>query len=149
MLQTYRYPADCSRHLSADLRAAELQDHAIGVLQLNASSAGRDRAAGSDRAVRAFDRSWPLQIERSSNKLGGRGSDREADAHARYGERIALASEDQHALAAPDSDDESALGEYDRDLAGFSPRWRTDASYAQEQCNQSNACSNFLMTLSL
>jgi hypothetical protein len=27
-----RYSADCSRHFSADLWAAELQDHAIGIL---------------------------------------------------------------------------------------------------------------------
>jgi hypothetical protein len=40
---------------SADLRAAELQDHAIGVLQLNASSPSRKGTAGADRAVRAFD----------------------------------------------------------------------------------------------
>jgi len=37
LFQTYRYPAHCSRHLSADLWAAELQDHASGILQLNAS----------------------------------------------------------------------------------------------------------------
>jgi hypothetical protein len=33
-----RYPTHCSRHFSADLWAAELQDHAIGILQLNACS---------------------------------------------------------------------------------------------------------------
>src|SRR5947207_35588 len=106
---------------------AQLQDHAIGVLQLNASRASRNGTPGSDSAVRAFDRSWSLQIEGPSNKLGCRGSDREADAHARYGERIALASQDQHAFAAADSDDEPTLGEDDRDLAGFSSGWRTDA----------------------
>src|SRR4051794_28834470 len=97
LFQTYRYPTDRSRHFSADLRAAELQHHAIAVLQLHSPSASRDGAAGSDGAIRALDRSRPPQVERMSNELGGGGSDREADAHARYGERILLASEHQHA----------------------------------------------------
>src|SRR5207245_1316508 len=57
LFQTYRYPAHCSRHFSADLWAAELQDHAIGILQLNASSPSRNRTTGSDRAESAFNRS--------------------------------------------------------------------------------------------
>ena len=69
LFQTYRYPAHCSRHFSADLWAAELQDHAIGILQLNASSPSRDRTAGSDRAVSAFNRSRPSQIEGPSASL--------------------------------------------------------------------------------
>jgi hypothetical protein len=40
-----------SRHFSADLRATKLQNHAIGVLQLNASSASRNGPTGSDSAV--------------------------------------------------------------------------------------------------
>jgi hypothetical protein len=45
-------PPTAARHFSADLWAAELQDHAIGILQLNASSPSRNRnrTAGSDRA---------------------------------------------------------------------------------------------------
>jgi hypothetical protein len=48
LFQTYRYRAHCSRQFSAGLWAAELQDHAIGILQLNASSPGRNGTAGSD-----------------------------------------------------------------------------------------------------
>ena len=55
LFQTHRHPGNCSRQFSADLRAAELQDHAIGVLQLNASSARCYGTAGSNRAVSAFD----------------------------------------------------------------------------------------------
>jgi hypothetical protein len=135
LFQTYRYPAHCSRHFSADLWAAELQDHAIGILQLNASSPSRNRTAGSDRAVSAFKRSWAIQIEGPSNQLSCRGSDREADAHTRDSEWIALASEGQHALAAADPDDESAFREHDGNLTGFGPRWRAKTSYAYEQDN--------------
>src|SRR5438874_11779343 len=86
LFQTYRYPAHCSRHFSADLWAADLQDHAIGILQLNSSSPSRNRTTGSDRAESTFNRSRLLQIEGSSDQLGRRGPDREADAHARYSE---------------------------------------------------------------
>ena len=82
LFQPDRYPAHCGRHFSADLWAAELQDDAIGILQLNASSPGRNGTAGSDRAESAFNRSRPLQIERTPDKLGGRSTDREPDAHA-------------------------------------------------------------------
>ena len=109
LFQTDRYPAHCSRHLSADLWAAELQDHAIGILQLNAGSPSNNCTTSSDRAVRAFKRSRAIQVEGLSDQLGCRGSDREADVHARYGERVALASEGQHALAAADPDDEPPL----------------------------------------
>src|SRR5436189_4040234 len=68
LFQTYRYPAHCSRHFSADLWAAELQDDAIGILQLNASSPSRNGTAGPDRAVSAFNRSRPLQIEGPSDQ---------------------------------------------------------------------------------
>jgi formate dehydrogenase subunit delta len=136
LFQTDRYPAHCSRHFSADLWTAELQDHAIGILQLNASSPCRNRTAGSDRAVSAFNRSRATQIEGPSDQLGCRGSDREADAHARCGEWIALASEGQHALAAADPDDESAFREHDGNLTGFGPRGRAETSYACEQGNQ-------------
>src|SRR5205823_11331879 len=64
-----------------------------------------------------------------------RGTDCKTDAHARYDEWIALASEDQHALAAADSDDEPAFREYDGDLTGFSPRWCAESSHAYEQGN--------------
>ena len=84
--------------------------------------------AGKTPGGEAFDRSRFLQIEGSSNKLGGRGPDREADAHARYGERIALAAQHQHALTAADSDDEPALGKDNRNLAGFRSRGCTDAN---------------------
>jgi hypothetical protein len=47
-----------------------------------------------------------------------------------------FASEDQHALAAADPDDEPAFREYDGDLTGFGPRWRAKTSYAYEQGNQ-------------
>ena len=134
--QTYRYPAHCRRHFSADLWAAELQDHAIGILQLNASSPSRNGPAGSDRAVSAFNRSRPCQIKGPSDELRCRSTDRKSDAHARYGEWIALASQDQHALAAADSDDEPAFREYDGDLTGFGPRWRAETSHAYEQGNQ-------------
>jgi hypothetical protein len=117
-----------------------LQDHAIGILQLNASSPSRNRTAGSDRAESAFNRSRATQIEGPSDQLGCRGSDREADAHARYGEWIVLASEGQHALAAADPDDEPALREYDGDLTGFGPRRRAETSYAYEQGNQGDTC---------
>jgi hypothetical protein len=109
-----------------------LQDHAIGILQLNAAGASRNRTAGSDGAVRAFDRSWSPQIEGPSNKLSGRSADREADAHARYSERITLATQDQQALPAANSDNETALGEDDRDLADFGMRWSTDPSHTHE-----------------
>jgi hypothetical protein len=54
------------------------------------------------RTVCAFNRRRPFQIEGPSDQLGCWGSDREADAHARCGEWIMLASEGQHALAAAD-----------------------------------------------
>jgi len=143
LFQTYGYSAHCSRHFSADLRAAKLEDHTIGILQLDASSPSRQGTAGSDRAVTAFNRSRPSQIQGPSGEPGCRGSDREADAHARYGEWIAFASEGQHALAAADPDDEPAFREYDRDPAGFGPRWRAEASHAHEQGNQSDAYAKF------
>src|SRR5882757_1458384 len=85
LFQTDRYPAPCSRQFSADLWAAELQDHAIGILQLNASSPSRNRTAGSDRAVSAFNRSRPFQIEGPSDQLSCRAPDVEADALPRRG----------------------------------------------------------------
>src|SRR5204863_2539167 len=109
---------------------------AIGILQLNASSPSRNGTAGPDRAVSAFNRSRPLQIEGPSDQSSCRGSDREADAHARHGEWIALVSEDQHALAAADPDDEPAFRKYDGDLTGFGRRWRAETSHAYEQGNQ-------------
>jgi hypothetical protein len=108
-------------------------------LQLNASSPSRKGTAGSDRAVTTFDRSRPSQIEGPSDQLGCRGSDREANAHARNGEWIVPASKGQHALAATDPDDEPALREYDGDPAGFGPRWRAETSHAREQSNQGDA----------
>ncbi|MBR1331028.1 hypothetical protein JQ556_35115 [Bradyrhizobium ottawaense] len=36
LFQTHRYPAYCSRNFGANLWAAELQDHAIGISQLDA-----------------------------------------------------------------------------------------------------------------
>src|SRR5258708_2916935 len=75
LFKTYRYPAHCSRHFSADLWAAELQDHAIGILQLNAPSPSRNGTAGSDRAVSAFNRNRPFQIEGVSDQLSCRVSD--------------------------------------------------------------------------
>jgi hypothetical protein len=106
---------------------------------LNASRTSGNGTTGSGGGVRAFDRSRSLQIEGPSNKFGGRGSDRKADAHARYGKWIALASEHEHALAASDSDNEPALGEDDCNLAGFSSGWSTDASHAHDQGNQGSA----------
>jgi hypothetical protein len=136
LFQTYRYPAYGGRHFSADLWTAELQDHAIGILQLNASSPSRNGAASSDRAVSAFNRSRPFQIEGPSDQLSCRGSDREADAHARYGEWIVLASQGQHALAAADPDNKPAFREYDGDLTGIGPRWLAETSHAYEQGNR-------------
>jgi hypothetical protein len=135
LFEANRYPTHCSRHFSADLWAAELQDHAIGILQLNACSSSRNRTTGSDRAVSAFKRCRAIQVEGLSDQLGCRGSDREADVHARYGEWIALASEGQHALATADSDNEPAFREHNGDLTGFGPRWRAETS-AYEQGNQ-------------
>jgi hypothetical protein len=113
-----------------------LQDYAIGILQLNASSPSRNGPASSDRAVSAFNRSRSFQVKGPPDELRCRSTDRKPDAHTRYGEWIALASEDQHALAAADSDDEPALREYDGDLTGFSPRWCAESSHAYEQGNQ-------------
>jgi hypothetical protein len=144
LFQTYRYPAHRGRHFSADLWAAELQDHAIGILQLNASSPCRNRTTGPDRAVSAFKRSRTIQIDGPSDQLGCRGSDCEADAHARCGEWIVFASEGQHALAAADPDDESAFREYHDDLTGFGPRWRAKTSYAHEQGNQRDVYAKLL-----
>src|SRR5262249_7354664 len=79
----------------------------------------------------------PPQIEGASGQLGSRAADREADAHARYGERIAPAVQDQHALAGADSDDESAPREDDGNLTGFGPRRRAPSSHASEQGNES------------
>src|SRR5215207_2402515 len=72
LFQTDRYAAHCSRHFSADPWAAELQDHAIGILQLNASGPSRNGTADSDRAVSAFNRSRPSQIEGPSDQLRAR-----------------------------------------------------------------------------
>jgi hypothetical protein len=33
LFQAYRYPADRSRHFGPDLRTAQLQDHAVAILQ--------------------------------------------------------------------------------------------------------------------
>jgi hypothetical protein len=44
-----------------------------------------------------------------------------------------LASEGQHALAAPDPEDEPAFREYDHDLTGFGPQGRAETSHAHEQ----------------
>jgi len=139
LFQTYRYAAHRNRHFSADPWAAELQDHAIGILQLNASGPSYNGTAGSDRAVSAFNRSRPFQIESPSDQLACRGSDREADAHARYGEWIVPASQGQYAVAAANPDDEAALREYDGDLTGFGARWRAETSQAYEQGNQGDA----------
>jgi hypothetical protein len=108
-------------------------------LQLNASSPSRNGTAGSDCAVSAFNRSRPIQVEGPSDQLSCRGSDREADAHARCGEWIVLASEYQYALAAAHPDDEPAFREHDGDLTGFGSRWRAETSYAYEQGNQGDA----------
>ena len=143
LFQTYRYPAHCSRHFGADPWAVELQDHAIGILQLNGSRSGYNGPASSDRAESAFNRSRTSQVEGPSDQPGCRGSDREADAHARYSERILLASQGQHAFTATDSDDEPAFGEYDGDMTGFGPRWRAEASYACEQGHQGDVYANF------
>ena len=86
------------------------------------SSPSSNGTAGSDRAVSAFNRGRPVQIEGPSDQPSCRGSDREADAHARCGERIVLAPEGQHALAAADPDNELAFREYDDDVTGLGAR---------------------------
>src|SRR5260370_20654413 len=106
------------RKFNPELGAAELQDHSVGVLQLNASGATGERATGTDGAVGALNGRRPPQIESPSNKLGGRGPDRKADAHARDGERITLASQDQYDFASSDPDDEPAVREYAGDRTG-------------------------------
>lgn len=82
LFQAYRDPADSDRHFGAYLWTTQLQDHAIGILQLNSTRPDGKGTPRSDSGVPAFDRSRPLQIDGSSNELGGRCSDREADAHA-------------------------------------------------------------------
>src|SRR5258708_9632188 len=133
------------RKFDPDLGAAELQDHAVGVLQLNARGATGERATGTDSAVGALNGRRPPQIESPSNKLGGRGPDRKADAHARAGERITLDSQHQHALASSDPDDEPAFREYDGDLTGFGPRCRDKPGRAgqSQQRNDSQTYPTF------
>jgi len=48
------------------------------------------------------------------------------------------ASQRQHALAAPNPDDEPAFREYDLDSTGFGPRWRGETSHTEEQGHQRN-----------
>lgn len=55
LFQPYRHSAHCSRQFSADLWATELQDHPIGILQLNAPSTRRNGTAGSDRIISPFN----------------------------------------------------------------------------------------------
>src|ERR1700750_224450 len=69
LFQTHRYSADCGRYFGPDPRATQLQDHAMAILQYTAPAPSRNRTAGSNGAVGAFDRSWPPQIEGPSNKL--------------------------------------------------------------------------------
>ena len=93
----------------------------------------RNGAAGSDRAVSTFNRSRSCQIKGPSDELRCRGTDCKTDAHARYREWIAIASVDQHALAAANSENEPAFREYHGDLTGFSPRWCAKSGYADKQ----------------
>jgi hypothetical protein len=89
-------------------------------------------------------------MESPSDQLSCRGSDREADAHARDGEWITLASEDQHALAAADPDNEPAFREYDRDPTGFGPRWCVlKPATPTSKATRATFMPNFFMTFFL
>src|SRR5258708_29721541 len=79
------------RKFDPDLGAAELQDHAIGVLQLNPSGATGERATGTNGAVVGLNRRRPPQVEGPSNNLGGRGPARKPDPHARVRQWLMLA----------------------------------------------------------
>ena len=80
-LEPDRDPADRRRKLDTDLAAGQLQNDTPAVLQLHAAGAGRDRTAGAECGVAAFDIGWAAHVERMPAKLAGGGADREADAH--------------------------------------------------------------------
>jgi hypothetical protein len=63
-------PPNRSRHFSADLWATKLQNRAIGVLQLNASSASRNGTTAPIRCISLGSKLAP-QIERPPDELGG------------------------------------------------------------------------------
>src|SRR5690242_2725940 len=100
----------------------QLQNDALLVLQLHATGARRQRTARSDGAVGTRNVAWTADIEGTSDQFGGRCSNGEAHAHARYIEGVVVAAEGQHAFAATNADDEPALGENHADRTGFSLR---------------------------
>ena len=82
LLQAYADAGHGRRKFDPDLGAAELQDHAIGVPQPNASGAAGKCATGADRTVGAFNGLGAPQVEGLSNELGGLGANRGAHTHA-------------------------------------------------------------------
>src|SRR5690242_12535391 len=74
------HAADRSGELDADLRAVQLQDHALLVLQLHAAGAGCERAASTDHRVASCDIAGIANVQGAADQLGRRGPDREADA---------------------------------------------------------------------
>jgi hypothetical protein len=54
-----------------------------------------------------------------------------------------LAAESEHALSAPDADDESAFCEDDGNLSRLGARGRADADDASESDGKSNTCGKF------
>ncbi|GAA0001351.1 hypothetical protein BRDID11002_13510 [Bradyrhizobium diazoefficiens] len=78
----------------------------------------------------------PLKLRGAANQLGGRGADREADAHAGYGKGIFLTPKEQNTFATADADDEAALGEHDCHLSGLGTRRRAEAGNGGGRSNQ-------------
>src|ERR1700704_230387 len=84
----------------ADFRSAKLKDDAVGVLQLDPAGASGQRATGPGSATDAGDVAGATQIQCSTDKLGGRGTNGGAEARTRDLEGAIPATEGKHALAA-------------------------------------------------
>ena len=120
LLHSDRYTAHGGRQLGADPTTTELQDDAIGVLQLRAPCAAGDRTARAGYDIAAGKIAGASQVQRPAHELTCGGADRKAQAHARNREGILLPTKGKYTLAATDIDDKTALGKYDAHPAGVS-----------------------------
>src|SRR5258705_1834991 len=114
-------PSQGGRQFHANLWTAELQDDAVGILQLHAAGSGRKSAAGAGSAIVPGNVSGTPQVHGPADQLGGRCANGEADAGSRNRERIVSAAECQHTLATSDANDEPAFGEHDADRPALRP----------------------------
>src|ERR1700760_4953887 len=76
------HSAEVDREAEANLAPTKAKDDAIGVRELRAASAARNRHAGADGRVDARDVAWSVDVKRGADQIGGGDADEGARADA-------------------------------------------------------------------